>query len=88
MLKPLTDVESFDLKVNQLFKAAEVNRSRLFDINKIGNQMGLNEEEINAISYHLKRANMVESAKGSLLRVSKYGHMIYSGQINYGYAPI
>lgn len=88
MQKSLTDIESFDEKVNQIFREAEVNRSRLFDINETGKQLGLNNEEIETIEYHLKRSNMVESAKGSLLRVSKYGHMLYKGQINYGYAPI
>lgn len=87
MLK-LTDVESFDVKVNQLFKEAEVSRSGLFDINKIGKKLGLNEEEIESIKFHLKRSNMVETAQGPLLRVSKYGHMLHHGQINHGYAPI
>lgn len=88
MHRSLPEIESFDQKVSQLFKEAKHSRSGLFDIEKLGKNIGLDSAEIESISYHLKRSNMLETANGSLVRISKYGHLMYSGQINYGYAPI
>ena len=84
----MPDIERYNHKVNRLFSEAEQSRSGLFDIIKTGMKIGLDCKEIETIHYHLKRSNMVENAGGSLLRISKYGHMMYKGQINYGYAPI
>jgi len=88
MHRSLSEIESFDKKVTQLFKEAHHSRSGLFNIEETGKKIGLDSREIETISYHLKRSNMLETANGSLVRISKYGHLMYSGQINHGYAPI
>ena len=88
MLKTLPDIESYDQKVSQLFKEAQVTRSGLFDLKNVGKKIGLKKDEIEAMHYHLKKSNMIENANGSLLRISKYGKMLQKGEINYGYAPI
>jgi hypothetical protein len=88
MFKSLPDIESYDHKVSKLFKEAKLSRSGLFDIEKTGRKIGLDSQEIETIYYHLIRSNMVETASGSLVRISKYGHMMYNGQINHGYAPM
>jgi len=88
MHRSLPEIDSFDKKVKQLFEEAHHSRSGLFDIEKTGKKIGLDSTEIETISYHLKRSNMLETANGSLVRISKYGDLMYSGQINHGYAPI
>ena len=88
MLRSLPDIESFEVKVTQIFKEAQRTRSGLFDIASLGRKIGLDKDEIEAMRYHLKRSDMIERANGSLLRISKYGQMIQNGQINHGYLPI
>ncbi len=88
MQKSLPDIESFDKKVTQLFKEAQHSRSGLFNINRAGKKIGLQDEEIEALHYHLKRSNMVEDVNGPILKFSKYGKMLHNGDINYGYVPI
>ena len=88
MHRSLPEIEAFERKVSQLLKEAYHSRSGIFDIEKTGKKIGLDSREIETMSYHLKRSNMLETANGSLVRISKYGHLMYSGQINQGYAPI
>ena len=88
MLRSLPDIECFEVKVTQIFKEAQRTRSGLFDIASLGRKIGLDKDEIEAMHYHLKRSDMIEQAEGSLLRISKYGHMLQKGQINHGYLPI
>ena len=88
MYRSLPEIKAYEKKVSQLFKEAYHSRSRIFDIEKTGKKIGLDSREIETMSYHLKRSNMLETANGSLVRISKYGHLLYSGKINLGYAPI
>ncbi len=88
MNRTIQDIEHFDTKVNSIFKEAEKNRSGLFDLDNLGKKIGLNNKEIEAINYHLKRNDMIEKVNGSLFRISKYGRMIQHGQITQGYVPI
>ena len=88
MRRSLPDIESFELKVTQIFKEAKRTRSGLFDLASLGRKIGLDKDEIEAMYYHLKRSGMIEEAKGSILRISKYGRMLQKGQINHGYVQI
>ena len=88
MHRRLQYIESYNQKVTELFKEAQVTRSGLFDLRNVGKKIGLKKDEIEAMYYHLKKSNMIENASGSLLRISKYGKMLQNGEINYGYAPM
>lgn len=88
MHRSLPEIEAFERKVSQLFKEAYYSRSGIFDMEKTGKKIGLDSREIETMSYHLKRNNILETTNGSHVRISKYGHLMYSGQINQGYAPI
>ncbi len=88
MLREIPDVESFDHVVTKLFQEVEESTADTFDIYSMGEKFGLNEGEIEAMYFHLKRGEMIEQADGSLVRFSKYGHMMQNGEINHGYVPI
>ena len=84
MIKTLPDIESYDLVVTRLFNDVE----QSFDIYRIGEKIGLEKIEIDAMYYHLKRSDMIENANDSMQRFSKYGYMLQNGEINHGYVPM
>ena len=88
MNRSIKDIEHFDDTVNSLFKEAEKNRGGIFDLDSVGKRIGLDNYEIEALNYHLKRSDMIDKADGPLFRISKYGRMVLSGQITHGYVPI
>ena len=88
LYKQIPDLESFEFLLNKLFKIVDETSSDVFDIHRVGEKIGLNEEEIEAMNLHLKRSDMIEKADGSLVRISTYGHMMKEGQITHGYVPI
>lgn len=88
MNRSIQDIEHFDSKVSSLFKEAAKSRSGLFDLSNVGEKLGLDPKEIEALNYHLKRNDMIEKVDGSIFRISKYGRMLQSGQITHGYVPI
>ena len=87
MIRQISDVECFDHVVTKIFQEVEESGSDSFDIYNIGEKIGLNEDEIEAMYFHLRRGEMIEQAGGSLVRISTYGHMIQNGEINHGYVP-
>ena len=88
MTRQIQDIEHYDSKVNNLFAEAEKSASGLFDMVSLGKRIGLNDKEIEAMNYYLKRNDMIEKVDGSLFRISRYGRMLQSGQITHGYVPI
>ena len=88
MLRQIPDVESFDFVVTRLFEEVEESKSDTFDIYSVGEKLGLNEDEIEAMYFHLRRSDMIEKAEGSLVKFSRYGEMMGKGEINHGYVPI
>lgn len=88
MLKIIPDLESFEFVLSKLFKLVDDSSSEVFDIHSVGVQIGLNEDEIDAMNLHLKRSNMIESEGGSLVRISTYGQMMRKGEIQEAYVPI
>lgn len=88
MNKSLIDIEHYEEKLSKLFKEAQLSRSGLFNIENTAKKIGLDNDEKEAMYYHLKRSNMIEDVNGPILKISKYGKMLQNGDINYGYAPI
>lgn len=88
MLRNITDVDSYDFVVTKLFQEVEESRTDSFDIYSMGEKIGLNDDEIDSIYFHLRRSDMIEQADGSLVRISRYGRMMHKGEISHGYLPI
>jgi len=88
MLRHITDIDSYDFVVTRLFHEVEESTADSFDIYSMGEKIGLNEDEIDSVYFHLKRSDMIEQADGSLVRISRYGHMMHKGEISHGYIPI
>lgn len=88
MLKNIPDLESFETVLSQLFKIVDESPNGVFDIHSVGVEIGLKEEEIDAMNLHLKRSNMIESEGGYTARISIYGEMIKKGQIREGFVPL
>lgn len=88
MLREITDVECFDFVVTRLFQEVEESSTDSFDIYSMGEKYGLNQDEIEAMYFHLRRSDMIEQADGSLVRFSRYGHMMQNGEISHGYVPL
>ncbi|MEQ9619805.1 MAG: hypothetical protein RIG61_11630 [Deltaproteobacteria bacterium] len=89
MLRIIQDVEFFETKVSRLFGEATEGDSDLFDIYELGRKIGLDDFEIESMSWHLQRGGLIEREKDSgLIKFSEYGRMMESGQIKAAYAPI
>lgn len=88
MIRTLPDIESYDLVVTRLFNEVKQSNNDTFDIYNIGEKIGLEKIEIDAMYYHLRRSDMIENANDSMQRFSKYGYMLQNGEINHGYVPM
>lgn len=88
MLKNIPDLESFEFVLSKFFKIVDESASDIVDIYSVGVQIGLKEDEIEAMNLHLKRSNMIESDGGYMARISTYGEMIKRGEIREGFIPL
>lgn len=89
MFRTIVDVESFERKSSRLYDEAMSGDSDSFDIYELGRKIGLDEIEIESISWHLQRGGLIRRERDSdLFRFSDYARMIESGEIREAYAPI
>ncbi|MEM7008152.1 MAG: hypothetical protein AAF462_03375 [Thermodesulfobacteriota bacterium] len=88
MIKSLPDIESYDHIVKRLFKEIEQIDAESFNLYSYAAKLGLGQKEMETLYYHLKRGEIIENVSEREVRISKYGHMMYNGQINNGYVPI
>lgn len=88
MIRQIQDLESFEFVLDRLFKEVDNSDLDSFNLHELGEKIGLNDGEIEAMDFHLKRSDIIEKAGNSLVRISTYGQMMKSGKINQGYLPV